>query len=597
MNLTPKYDETAKNHPSMSSMSMFQSTSSNRKKFPPSPIASPPFASKRLSYSPLPSKSSSTKTRTKAFMNSSNDRNIKNGNTSPQYYEKHQTEKAASSDNHNIRTTLNPEELSKKKKQPSLPLPTIDKFTFQAMLIEFDAFDSIPTLYQIAESIGQSQDVRMHHRSSTDNKHCHDNATSSTKLILMNERETNHLERIKINEITNAMKKLQSSKQCCQKVVSWDEFVKNQLQNVFDLSLVGHVLLEKKKDDINNVLHDTRKTIDSQSSSSSSHNNSSNAGSNAGSRKRNGILLGKNRKSKDKIPIKRSPMKSSSLSSTTNTTAIKASMKRGLRRNPPTNHHTISNKNDVEAYLEAINSARMKNGKKKWNVMSYIGATFADMRSRFIPIDSRKSKNNANIIECNDNDDLKQDHEDVIEKEDITLQFQRMQAKITTDEERKARFKELRESQRIDKVIMEREELEKEKNRLEEIEKARREEAAAKAASNLLRPLDKEEQNIVKKAIHGHGSPNDVLAETDNDSVLRKSMRTLSQGCWLNDEVIHYFYLMLSKRDEQLCINNNNKRSHFFKSFFLTKLFDEGGKEQYTYSNVKRWSKVRIHLL
>ena len=69
-------------------------------------------------------------------------------------------------------------------------------------------------------------------------------------------------------------------------------------------------------------------------------------------------------------------------------------------------------------------------------------------------------------------------------------------------------------------------------------------------------------------------------------------MRTLRRRTWLNDEVIHYFYLMLSKRDEELCKKNGTKRSHFFKSFFLTKLFDEGGTNEYKYSNVKRWSKV-----
>jgi Ulp1 family protease len=66
---------------------------------------------------------------------------------------------------------------------------------------------------------------------------------------------------------------------------------------------------------------------------------------------------------------------------------------------------------------------------------------------------------------------------------------------------------------------------------------------------------------------------------------------------WLNDEVIHYFLIMLANRDEEMCRNDpNRKRSHFFKSFFITKLLNEGhanpamdGKYQYT--NVKRWSK------
>ena len=52
---------------------------------------------------------------------------------------------------------------------------------------------------------------------------------------------------------------------------------------------------------------------------------------------------------------------------------------------------------------------------------------------------------------------------------------------------------------------------------------------------------------------------------------------------------------MLAKRDEELCrINPDRKRCHFFKSFFMTKLLNEGHAEkdgEYEYRNVKRWSK------
>lgn len=47
---------------------------------------------------------------------------------------------------------------------------------------------------------------------------------------------------------------------------------------------------------------------------------------------------------------------------------------------------------------------------------------------------------------------------------------------------------------------------------------------------------------------------------------------------------------MLSRRDEKLCEKEKGRRrSHFFKSFFITKLLDEAGG--YRYQNVKRWSK------
>ena len=58
-----------------------------------------------------------------------------------------------------------------------------------------------------------------------------------------------------------------------------------------------------------------------------------------------------------------------------------------------------------------------------------------------------------------------------------------------------------------------------------------------------------------------------------------------------NDEIIHYFFIMLANRDAQRASANNGRRCHFFKSFFITKLLDEGVTNRYNYSNVKRWSR------
>jgi len=126
---------------------------------------------------------------------------------------------------------------------------------------------------------------------------------------------------------------------------------------------------------------------------------------------------------------------------------------------------------------------------------------------------------------------------------------------------------------------------------------AAREEEAAQLAASLLRPLTEEEQEIVNTAMYGEGPPGEVLAKVGTDSVQRQSLHRLRPGQWLNDEAIHYFYVMLQKRDEELCrLDPNRKRSHFFKSFFMTKLLNEGNADasldgQYTYNNVKRWSK------
>ena len=192
---------------------------------------------------------------------------------------------------------------------------------------------------------------------------------------------------------------------------------------------------------------------------------------------------------------------------------------------------------------------------------------------------------------------MESNNEKVVVEEETELSISEVLNKLSlsriSDAERLARHKERHEAMRIEKDMKMREkELEKhlESERLEALKK---EEEAKKAASKLLRPLTDEEKIIVKDALYGAGSENEILAKSDTDSVLRKSMRTLLPGRWLNDEVIHYFYLMLSRRDETICNNQEGKkRSHFFKSFFLTKLLDESGTEKYNYSNVKRWSKV-----
>ena len=129
------------------------------------------------------------------------------------------------------------------------------------------------------------------------------------------------------------------------------------------------------------------------------------------------------------------------------------------------------------------------------------------------------------------------------------------------------------------------------------MEEKRKTEKAEKLALSLMQPISKEEKKIVSNAIYSIGPPNEVLAQVGQDSVKRASMQQLKPGQWLNDEVIHYFLNMLAIRDKEMCKNNPScKRSHFFKSFFMTKLLDKGNanlevKGKYNYKNVKRWSK------
>ena len=103
---------------------------------------------------------------------------------------------------------------------------------------------------------------------------------------------------------------------------------------------------------------------------------------------------------------------------------------------------------------------------------------------------------------------------------------------------------------------------------------------AKKLASSLLRDFTEEETDLIQEAIWGGGPSNEILQSEGTDSVQRESMRKLQPGQWLNDEIIHFFYVMLGKRDEELCkADPNRKRSHFFKSFFITTLLNEGHRD------------------
>jgi sentrin-specific protease 1 len=130
---------------------------------------------------------------------------------------------------------------------------------------------------------------------------------------------------------------------------------------------------------------------------------------------------------------------------------------------------------------------------------------------------------------------------------------------------------------------------------VKELEERQKLKEAQERARSLMRPFTGEEQQIIRAAIYGHGPEDEIIAQCGSDSVLRRSMQTLQPGQWLNDEVIHYFYLMLANRDaERSKLDPSTKRSHFFKSFFMTKLLNEGNVTrdgEYEYSNVKRWSK------
>jgi hypothetical protein len=83
--------------------------------------------------------------------------------------------------------------------------------------------------------------------------------------------------------------------------------------------------------------------------------------------------------------------------------------------------------------------------------------------------------------------------------------------------------------------------------------------------------LAEEWRMVVGATTMGKGSPLEILASHEGDSVKRKSMQTLRPGIWLNDEVINYFLKnCLKNRDIKKCAKEQGRRrSHFFNSFFV----------------------------
>lgn len=115
------------------------------------------------------------------------------------------------------------------------------------------------------------------------------------------------------------------------------------------------------------------------------------------------------------------------------------------------------------------------------------------------------------------------------------------------------------------------------------------------ARSVIKKPLTEEEQLAAKEAIKR--DPTAIVAKIGTDTVDGQRMASLAPRKWLNDEIIHYFFKLLNLRDENMYQSGYvNKRCHFFKSFFVTKMNNEGNADpklegQYLYDNVKRWSK------
>ena len=81
------------------------------------------------------------------------------------------------------------------------------------------------------------------------------------------------------------------------------------------------------------------------------------------------------------------------------------------------------------------------------------------------------------------------------------------------------------------------------------------------------------------------------MVEKFNTPMTRKLLKCLDGCSWLNDEIVNFNMSMLQERDMKLCgLFHQRTSSHYYSSFFMTKLMDSGDGS-YNYNNVKRWSK------
>jgi len=108
---------------------------------------------------------------------------------------------------------------------------------------------------------------------------------------------------------------------------------------------------------------------------------------------------------------------------------------------------------------------------------------------------------------------------------------------------------------------------------------------ASSHVTTTLRPLSREDENAVNDAFNWDVPDDYVVGKVAGDSVQFSSFVRLRGEVWLNDELMHYYITCLCERDALLCGKNGKCRSHFFKSFFWDKYFDEG------YKGVKTWSR------
>ena len=86
-------------------------------------------------------------------------------------------------------------------------------------------------------------------------------------------------------------------------------------------------------------------------------------------------------------------------------------------------------------------------------------------------------------------------------------------------------------------------------------------------------------------------SNDDTIIDKFNVNFTRRSIVTLRDNTWINDEVINFYMQLLNQREDEisrLSIHSLRRPCYFFSSFFVAKLL-EG--DIYDYTRVKRWTR------
>jgi len=129
-----------------------------------------------------------------------------------------------------------------------------------------------------------------------------------------------------------------------------------------------------------------------------------------------------------------------------------------------------------------------------------------------------------------------------------------------------------------------------------------------------LRPLDRsevqrfrqylEQAECERSAARARGQVNDariaglqvLITEHYKINMTIGKLSCLAEGSWLNDEVVNFYMSMLQARDRGKIATANarsgvgemQRASHYFSSFFIAKLLEQGS---YNYALVRNWTK------